>query len=61
MIVSGMFPEFPLQFKGSRDPNRFIFEINVGKRQNRHATTLKLNDEFPDRRKGSSEGSPFLF
>ena len=52
---------FPLQFKGSRDPNHFISEINVGKRRNRHATTLKLNDEFPDRLKGSSEGNPFHF
>ena len=38
-------------FKGSQDPNHFIFEINVGKRRIRHRTTLKLNDEFLDRPK----------
>ena len=36
-------------FKGSSDPNHFIFEINVGKKRIRHGTTLKLNDEFLDR------------
>ena len=30
-------------FKGSSDPNHFIFEINVGKRRIRHRTTLNLN------------------
>ena len=36
--------------KGSSDPSHF-FEINVGKRRSRHATTLKLNDEFLDQLK----------
>jgi len=30
-----------LVFKGSSDPNHFIFEINVGKKRIRHRTTLK--------------------
>ena len=29
-------------FKGSSDPNHFIFEINVGKSRFRHITTLKF-------------------
>ena len=37
--------------KGSSDPCRFIFEINVGKMRIRHTTTLKLNDEFLHRLK----------
>ena len=28
-----------LEFKGSLDPNHFIFEINVGKRRIRHVAT----------------------
>ena len=42
---------YGLLFKGSSDPSHFIFEINVGTRQIRHITTLKLNDEFLDRLK----------
>ena len=45
----GMFKIFI--FKGSPYPSHFIFEINVGKRQIRHTTTLTLNDEFRDRLK----------
>ena len=37
--------------KGSSDPSHFIFEINVGKRLIRHATTLKLNDKVLKRLK----------
>ena len=40
-----------MSFKGSSDPNDFIFEINVGKKWIRHTATLKLNDEFLDRLK----------
>ena len=36
-------------FKGSSDPSHSIFEINVGKKRIRQTTTLKLNDESPDR------------
>jgi len=32
-----------LKFKGSPDPNHFIYEISVGKRRIRHRTTLNLN------------------
>ena len=35
-----------MDFKGSPDPSHFSFEISVGKRRIRHATTLKLNVEF---------------
>ena len=40
-----------MSFKGSSDPNDFIFEINVGKKRIRYTATLKLNDEFLDRLK----------
>ena len=40
-----------VDFKGSSDPNHFIFGINVGKSRIRHTTTLKLNNEFLDRLK----------
>ena len=40
-----------IQFKGSRDPSHFSFEINGGKSRIRHTTTLKLNDELLDRLK----------
>jgi len=40
---------FLINIKGSSDPSHFIFEFNVGKSRIRHTTTLKLNDEFPDR------------
>ena len=33
-----------LDFKGSSDPSRFIFETNVGKSRTRHRTTLNLNE-----------------
>ena len=36
-------------FKGSLDPNHFIFEFHVGMSRIRHATTLKLNEEFLNR------------
>ena len=41
----------PEVFTLRADPSNFIFEINVGKSRIRHTTTLKLNDEFPDRLK----------
>jgi len=34
------------EIKGSSDSSHLIFVINVGKIRIRHATTLKLNDEF---------------
>ena len=41
--------DFESIFKGSSDPNHFIFKINVGNSRIRHRTTLNLNDEFLDR------------
>ena len=38
-----------ITFKGSSDPNHFVFDINVGKKRIRRTTTLKLNDELRDR------------
>ena len=38
-----------LNFKGSSEQSHFIFEINVGKSRTRHTTTVKFNDEFPER------------
>ena len=35
--------------KDSSDPSHFIFEINLGNRRIRHATALKLNEEFISR------------
>ena len=48
--LSGKFFYQMGQIKGSSDSSH-IFEINVGKRQIRHTTTLKLNNEFLDRLK----------
>ena len=39
------------EIKGSSDSSHLIFVINVGEIQIRHATTLKLNDEFLNRLK----------
>ena len=44
-------PWIATRFKGSSNPNHFIFEINVGKSRIRHTTTLQLNDEVLDRLK----------
>ena len=43
--------EVSFVLEGSSDTIHFIFEINVGKKWIRHATNLKLNDEFLDRLK----------
>ena len=48
---SKFFNEEFRNFKGSSDPNHFIFEINVGNSRIRHKTTLNLNDAFLDRLK----------
>ena len=45
------------EIKGSSDPSHFIFEINVGKGQIRHTTTLQLNDEFLDRLKSVEDSN----
>ena len=50
-----------LLFKDSPYTSHFILEINVEKRQIRHRTTLKLNDEFPDRLKMAKSIEMALF
>ena len=45
-------------FKGSSDPSRFIFEINLGKIRIRHKTTLNLKDVI--KRQLGIRGQKFL-
>ena len=45
--------------KGCSDPGSFIFEIDVGKRQIRHTTTLILNDKLTQNRRCHSNSESF--